>query len=128
MHTLFSLIGLGIARAHAAAIEQIGSGGPGIDAMWGQLKQLFPHTDLGSAGLGFILLMITNLILRFIGGLAVLVIVYGGVRMIMTVYEENAHEEAKKIVFSACIGLVLVVVTDAVVLYVMRVVQLATGG
>ena len=128
MDTFLSLTGILIPRARAAVIEQLGSGAPGIDDMWAQLKQVFPHTDMGSQGLAFILLMITNLILRFIGGIAVLMIVYGGIRMIMTVYDENSHAEAKKIVISSCVGLILVVATDAIILYVMGVVKLATGG
>lgn len=117
-----------IPRASASAIEQLGQGSPGIAAMWMDLKTIFPHTDYGSSGFAFIVLLITNIILRFIGGAAVLMIVYGGIRMTMTVADENAHGEAKKIVLYACLGLVLVIATDAIVLYVMRVVQMASGG
>ena len=128
MITFISLIGLIIPRASAAVIEQLGSGAPGIDNMWGQLKQVFPHTDMGSGGFAFVILMVTNIILRFIGGIAVLMIVYGGIRMIMTVYDEASHTEAKKIVISACVGLVLVVLSDAIVMYVVSVLQTASGG
>ena len=128
MITFISLIGLIIPRASAAVIEQLGQGAPGIDNMWGQLKQTFPHTDMGSGGFAFVILMVTNIILRFIGGIAVLMIVYGGIRMIMTVYDEASHTEAKKIVISACVGLVLVVLSDAIVMYVVSVLQTASGG
>ena len=123
-----SLLGTMIPRASAAVIEQLGQGAPGIDGMWDQLKQTFPHTDMGSGGLAFLLLMLTNMILRFIGGIAVLMIVYGGIRMIMTVYDENSHGEAKKIVISACVGLILTMLADAVVMYVIYLLQMATGG
>ena len=76
----------------------------------------------------FVILLVTNLILRFIGGLAVLMIMYGGIRMIMTVADENAHGEAKKIVLYSCLGLILTIGADAIILYVMRVVQMAAGG
>ena len=128
MLSIFSLVGLFVPPARASAIEQLGSGSPGIDQMWGGMKQLFPHTDMGSGGLQFVLLLATNLILRFIGGIAVLMIVYGGIRMIMTVADENAHGEAKKIVMYACMGLVLTIGADAIVMYVMNVTRLATGG
>lgn len=121
------VIGTLVPRAHAA-IEQLGSRSPGIDAMWAQLKQVFPHTDYGSQGFAFLILLFTNFILRFIGGVAVLMIIYGGIRMITTVADENAHGEAKKIVQYACIGLVLTIAADAIVLYVMSVVRLASGG
>ncbi len=128
MTSLIALIGSLIPGASASAIEQLGSGSPGIDEMWGNLKQLFPHTDMGSGGLTFVTLMIANIILRFIGGIAVLIIVYGGIRMMMTVADENAQAESKKIIMYACIGLVLTIAADAIVLYVMNVVRLATGG
>ena len=115
-------------KAMASTIEQLGSGAPGIDAMWTDLKTLFPHTEYGSGGLAFLTLLVTNIILRFIGGIAVLLIIYGGIRMMMTVADENAHGEAKKIVMYACLGLVFVMATDAIVMYFLRLVQLAAGG
>lgn len=117
-----------VPRAHAAVIEQIGAGSPGIDGMWDDLKNIFPHTDLGTQGLAFVLLMFTNFILRFIGGVAVLIIIYGGIRMTMTVADENAHGEAKKIVLYACLGLILTIGADGIVLYVMELVRVASGG
>lgn len=128
MTSLFSLIGSWVGSVSAASIEQLGSGAPGIDGMWGQLKQLFPHTDLGGEGLAFIVLMFINIILRFIGGIAVLMIVYAGIRMMMTVADENAHMEAKKIVLFAGLGLIFAIGADAIVMYVMTVVRAASGG
>ncbi|NOS66946.1 MAG: hypothetical protein HOO67_01100 [Candidatus Peribacteraceae bacterium] len=123
-----SIVGIIAPRAHAAAIEQLGSGAPGIDGMWQDLKSVFPHTDMGTQGLEFVLLMFTNIILRFIGGIAVLMIIYGGIRMIMTVGDENAHTEAHKIVMYACLGLILAIGADGIVMYVMSVVEAASGG
>ncbi len=147
MRFLFTFAGLTITKVHARVIEQLGGcnpqlqpgcqqatgaplGGyaPGIGAMWGQLKQTFPHTDWGSRGLEFILAIITHLILRMIGGIAVLMIVYGGIRMIMTVYDENGHAEAKKIVVAACVGLILAIAADVIVLYAQYLTCLAAGG
>ncbi|MBI2636210.1 hypothetical protein HYW84_02685 [Candidatus Peregrinibacteria bacterium] len=122
------LYGILLPRAGATALEQLGSGAPGIADMWMDLKSIFPHTDLGSQGLTFIVLMFTNIILRFIGGVAVIMIMYGGVRMIMTVADENAHGEAKKVVMYSCLGLILAIGADGIVMYVMRMVQLAAGG
>ncbi len=128
MIRFLSIIGMVIPRAHAAVIEQLGSGAPGIDRMWMEVKSFFPHTDLGSQGFNFVILLAINLILRFIGGLAVLIIMYGGIRMIMTVADETAHGEAKKIVMYACLGLILTIGADGIILYVMRVVQMGAGG
>ena len=128
MRTLLSLLGLAVSRAHASTIEQLGAGMPGIDQMWRELKQFFPFTDLGSRGLAFIVLRMINIVLRFIGGIGVLMIVYGGIRMIMTVQSEENATQARNIVLYACIGLILTILADAVVLYVLSVVKLATGG
>ena len=126
--TLLRLLAGTVSRAHASSLEQLGTGAPGIDAMWADLKSIFPHTDYGSGGLLFVVMMFTNLILRFIGGVAVLTIVYGGIRMIMTVADENAHSEAKKIVMYACLGLVLTIGADGIVMYVLYLVGTASGG
>ena len=118
----------GLTRASASSIEQLGSGSPGIDTMWTELKGIFPHTDLGSGGLAFFVLLLTNLILRFIAGIAVLMIVYGGIKMMTTVADENAQSEAKKVVIFACLGLILAIGADAIVMYVMVLVQSAAGA
>lgn len=128
MHTILSIVGTFITRAYASSLEQLGTGAPGIDNMWAELKSFFPHTDMGSQGLTYLLLIITNFILRFIGGVAVLLIVYGGIRMIMTVASETSHDEAKKIIQYAAIGLILTMGADAIVLYVMSVARMASGG
>ena len=128
MRVLSALLGSVIPRARAAVIERLGAGAPGINGMWADLKSMFPHTDMGTFGLNFVILMFTNLILRFIGSVAVLMIIYGGIRMTMTVADENAHGEAKKIVMYACLGLILTIGADGIVMYVMTVVRAASGG
>ena len=127
MHVLRILAGFLTQIAHATNIEQLGAGSPGIDAMWTDLKGIFPHTDYAQGGAAFLMLLATNIILRFIGGIAVLMVVYGGIRMMMTVADENGHTEAKKIVMYAGIGLILVLATDAIVVYVMQLLELAVG-
>lgn len=128
MMLLRFLSGVLLPSARAAVIEQLGAGAAGIDNMWNEIKSFFPHTDMGSGGLAFVLLLFTNLILRFIGAVAVLMIMYGGIRMTMTIADENAHGEAKKIVLYSCLGLILAIGADAIVLYVMRLVWAAASG
>lgn len=127
MHLLSVLSGL-IPSAHAAVIEQIGTDGAGIGEMWAEILSIFPHTGYGSMGLSFLIAKITSLILRFIGGIAVLFVIYAGIRMMMTVGDEGAFEEAKKTLTYAAIGLVLVLGTDAIITYVLTVVEQAAGG
>ncbi len=114
--------------AHASSIEQLGSGSPGIDAMWAALQSNFPHTDVGSGGLALVALSITNFILRMIGALAVLIIIYAGIRMIISHGSEEGFTEAKKILTYTVLGLILVLCADAIVTYVMTVLMSAAGG
>jgi hypothetical protein len=72
--------------------------------------------------------MITNIILRLLAGGAVLMIVYAGIRMMTNVADENAHSESKKIVLYTALGLIFALSADAIVVYVMSIVQAATGG
>ncbi len=110
-----------------ADIDQIGSNAPGISQMWSDIKCAFPHTDLGAQGFTFVLARMVDIILRFIGGGAVLMIIYGGIRMMMTVADENSHSEAKKVVLYACLGLILAIMADAIVLYTISLVESAAG-
>ncbi len=126
--TFLSFLAGIIPTAHAAVIEQIGNDGPGISEMWAEILSIFPHTDYGSHGLAFVIALITSLVLRFIGGIAILFVVYGGIRMMMTVQDEAAFEESKKTLMYAAIGLVLVLGTDAIIEYVLMVTEQAAGG
>lgn len=128
MSVLSAIAGMLIPSAHAAAIEQLGVMAPGINAMWNDLQTAFPHTGHGSGGFAFVMLMATNIVLQFIAGIAVLMIIYGGIRMISTVADENGHTEAKKIVQYAVVGLILAMLTDAIVQYTLYVVRMGAGG
>ncbi len=110
----------------ASSIEQLGSGTPGIDAMWGMIKSVFPHTDKGSGGLTFILLQVTNIMLQLIAGAAVLVMIYAGIRMVIG--NDEGLGEAKKVIMYCIIGLIGALCADAVVLYTMSIVGAAAGA
>jgi hypothetical protein len=129
MLTYLSSIGtLLLPQAHAATLEQIGTDGPGITEMWAEILSIFPHTGYGSGGFAYVVELVAAIILRFIGGVAVLVIIYAGIRMMMTVGEEGAFEEAKKTLLYAVIGLFLVMGTDVIMQYVLSLTQQAVGG
>jgi hypothetical protein len=113
LHFLVS-IGL-ISTAYAENIERLGSGTPGIDQMWAIIRSIFPYTDMGGRGLTFAALKITDFILKSIGALAVVMIMYAGLQMIA--YGEEGMQEAKKIVLYAVLGLIAAMVSDAVIIY-----------
>lgn len=112
--------------AHAT-IEQLAADAPGISGMWGDIGKIFPHTGFGASGFAYVLVTMIDIILRFIGGLAVLMIIFGGIRMMMTVADENSHSEAKKIVMYACLGLILAIMGDGIISYVVSLVGSAAG-
>jgi hypothetical protein len=115
MQLLRTLIGSVMERAHAGNIDQTGQGSPGIDEMWERIRMLFPHTDVGGNGLGFLLLRITDIILKSIGGIAVAMIIYGGIKIISG--GDEGLGEGKKVVTYAVAGLICAMVADAVVIY-----------
>jgi hypothetical protein len=125
MLRLLAVIGLLLPRASARNIDQLGEGTPGIDAMWAVIRSVFPYTGVGEGGLTLLLLKVTNFILIFIGGIAVAMIIYAGIK-IVTGGEEGIGE-AKKIILYAAGGLIAALVADAVVIYVMVLVNAASA-
>jgi hypothetical protein len=117
---LFRLV---IPVAVASNIEKLGQGAPGISEMWGSIKSTFPHTNIGGGGVTFIALRISNIILQMVGGIAVAVLVYGGIRMVMSRGNDEGFNEAKKIVIYTVIGLILVIGSDAIINYAMALIR-----
>ncbi len=110
--------------ANAAGIETIGSGAAGIDEMWSTIKSALPFTNIGAGGVTFVTLKATAIILSTLSAIAALSIVYGGIKMITTGTEEG-FTEAKKLITYTAVGLVLAMLADAVVLYVIAVLNKA---
>lgn len=122
LSTVASLI---FPKALADNIKTLGSGAPGIDQMWGIVKNTFPHTDEGSNGVPFLALMVADFILKIIGALAVLMIIYGGLKMIFTA--EEGLNEAKKILLYAVLGLIAALCAQAAVTFAMQVINAASA-
>ncbi len=112
--------------AHAAGIEQIGSGAPGIDQMWSTIRSTFPFTDVGAGGVSFLALKVTAFILSMLSAIAALMLVYGGLKMI-TAGSEEGFGEAKKILIYTAAGLVCAMLADAVVIYVISILEQSLG-
>ena len=126
MKSLFSLLAsLFVPVAGATTIEKLGSNQPSIAAMWIVIKGTFPHTNVGSGGVAFLALKITDIILRTIGGLAVVVILWGALRIITQ--GEEGMTEGKKIIMYAAIGLIAAMCADAVVIYAKILVNAASA-
>ena len=94
--------------------------------MWGMIRSVFPHTGLGAYGFNFVMLAIINFILNTISALAVVMLIYGGIKL--TTGSEDALGEAKKVVTYSILGLIAAMCADAIVLYAMYVIKAAAGG
>jgi hypothetical protein len=124
-HLLSALASTVLPRALADNIETLGQGAPGITEMWGIVKATFPHTNEGSNGVPFLSLKIADFILKIIGAVAVIMIIYGGLRMIFT--GEEGLNEAKKIVLYAVLGLIAALCAQAAVTFALQVVGAAAA-
>lgn len=110
--------------AHAAGIDTLGAGAEGIDEMWSMIKSALPFSSIGAGGVTFVTLKATAIILSTLSAIAVLSIVYGGIKMITTGTEEG-FTEAKKLITFTAVGLVLAMLADGIVLYVIAVLNKA---
>lgn len=77
-------------------------------------------SNLPESTVGDIVKKVTNWILGFIATVAVLVLVWGGVRYVTALGDESAVEEAKNIITQAIIGLVIVGIAYAAVVVVVN--------
>lgn len=114
MHLLSSLIGLCITTAHAASLDDWGRGGAGVSGMWSAIRgTLYTRTDpvagLSSATVGFFF--------PLIGGAAVLMVLYAGIKMITGQGKEESFSKAKDIIYYALGGVILAMLATAIVGY-----------
>lgn len=111
--------------AHAD-ITQLGAGGAGVSDMWGDIQNIFPHTNAGAQGIPGILIFAMDFVLKTIAAAAVPVIIYAGIKMITG--GEEGLGEGKKIITYAVAGLVCALLGDVVVGWVCEIVLVQIGG
>jgi len=125
---LLSIIGFKPTKAHAeSSLDSIGSGA-GVEAMWSQIRSIFPWTDTGGGGVAIILSKIMTFVLGVIASAAVAVLIYAAILMVMSAGDESKLEEAKKTATYALLGIVFAGIGEAVVMYTANLVGLAIGG
>jgi hypothetical protein len=82
------------------------------------------------SGRAFIIQLATRveqMVVQFIGGAAVLAVIYGGIRIITSGGDDSKRDEGKKIIEIALIGLVLAILAHSLVLFVAGFVSGAVG-
>jgi hypothetical protein len=67
-------------------------------------------------------------VFQLVGGGAVLAVLYGSVRLVMSAGDESAKGEAKKIIQYALGGLVLAIMGWSIIFYVEKLIVGVTGG
>lgn len=72
----------------------------------------------GPADLRGAIINVLNTVVNFLGLLMVIAIVVAGFRLVLSQGEEEGKEKAKKGVFYAIIGLILVLLAKAIILFV----------
>ena len=91
---------------------------------WAQLDTNAPDVTGKSIGGGNLKTAVTNVvkyILTFVAIIAVAVIVFAGIRFIISAGEEGEKEKAKKMIIYAVIGLLIVMLAQAIVNFVINV-------
>lgn len=107
-YAVFGLIIIGIAAGIVTIIIDATGGG----SIFG------PVPDLGNTGGSDIRVVILNIlftVLSFMALAAVVVIVIAGILMVVSLGDETAKDRAKRIIFYAVIGLVIILIASAIV-------------
>lgn len=113
MSLLLTLLGMLIPSAHAA-LDDWGSDNPGVQAMWEGIRGvLYTRDDPVASLVGATILFIYPLI----GGVALLIILYAGVRIITSQGKEDVISNAKNMILYALIGVVLGMMSSTVIAY-----------
>ncbi len=118
MHFLHAIVGFLIPSAHAQIVSNIGNANPGVAGMWQSVCNTVPFCGVGRGAPKLIYLKVTNVLLLLIGGIAVAVLIYAGIKLTISRGNDEGLTDAKKIATYAAAGLILAVIADAVVLYV----------
>lgn len=106
------LLPLLIGRAEAV---EVGSG-PGVGEMWASICTTLPFCNLGTAAPAFFSQRIVSFLFPLIVAAAVCVLIYAGIRMITK--GEEGYTEAKTIFLYVALGIVLSLLTSAIVAFV----------
>ena len=108
---LFALLAIPIAMVHGAASL-------GIEVMAG--------TGLGTRNLQETIVQVLNVILGFLGIIAVIIILLGGFKWMTAGGADDKIGEAKKLISGGIVGLVVILAAYAIAIYVVNVISGAT--
>ena len=127
MSILLTIIGSFIPVAHAVILENAGTWtangtpNPSVMMMWIKICTILPFCSVGPHAPLFFRDKIINFIFLAIGGVAVCMIIYGGIKLILSQGSEEALTEARKIILYAAVGLALALIGATVMAYIANV-------
>ncbi len=106
MHFLSTFFGSLVEKAHAQNFFQY------------YCEQLGQYCGSGQAFVIQVASHIEQLIIQFIVGAAVLAVIYGGLRMIISGGDDSKRDEGKNIMIVALTGLVLAIAAHAIIQFI----------
>lgn len=124
MLSLLFLFGRLIPVAHAVVLENAGSWtatgqpNPGVMMMWVRICSVLPFCSVGPAAPAFFITKLIHFVFLAIGGVAVLVILYAGIKLVVSQGSDEALGEAKTILLYAVGGIVLSLLGNALMDYI----------
>lgn len=123
MALLLSLLHWLVPTVQAVTLENAGSWttfgrpNPGIQTMWMKICTILPFCSVGAAAPAFFALKIIQFVFYAIGVVAVGMLIYAGIKLIISQGSDEALTEAKKITSYALGGIVLAIIGQGFVLY-----------
>lgn len=117
-HLLVSIFGLMTDKAYAAS-PYFGVYCDALGTYCGDGRAFLIHLAARTANV---------IVVPVVGGVAVIAVLWGSIKMMSSFGEDQGKEDAKKIIIGAVIGIVLAVTGAAIVSWACRAVQTATGG
>ncbi len=124
MSFFIALRGFLIPVAHAVVLENAGTwsntGAPnvGVMMMWAKICTILPFCSLGPAAPAFFIAKVLNFIFLAIGGVAVCMIIYAGIKLVVSQGSDEALTDARKIVLYAVGGIALALLGATVMAYI----------
>ncbi len=86
------------------------------------------HTGLGTKDIREGIMTVVNVLLGFLGILAIIIILWGGFRWLTSGGSEEKVGEAKKVITAGIIGLVIIFISYALASFVITQLMTATGA
>ncbi|MFA6427221.1 MAG: hypothetical protein WCW16_02100 [Candidatus Magasanikbacteria bacterium] len=99
----------------------------GLDDLLG-IRSIDEFINLGSADLRTIVIRLINIALGFLGILLVLLIIYSGLLWMTSGGDEERTKKARRVLFNAIIGLIIILLSNSMVIFLLRSLGQATGS